>query len=170
MAESNTDGKSSLKVWVRVLESEPQAVSPDSTIKIRVQVLAGEPQMLSVPCSFEVPVDLRPNAQTPRPLPGKEASPSAARKRDSKPVAWYVKTSRGEIGPMHIIQVAKAVGMGKILPGTLLRNSGLDVVVYACDIPGLFPVAVCREFHRRLDEAVYCRRCTDRMGMFGSSN
>jgi hypothetical protein len=40
---------------------------------------------------------------------------------------------------MHIMQIAKAVGMGKIGPGTVLRHSGRDIKVFACCVPGLFP-------------------------------
>ncbi len=67
-------------------------------------------------------------------LPAPEASqPTTA------PHVWYVQTQDGELGPMHIVQVAKAAWMGKIGRKTRLRRSGSDKVIHAGDLPGIFP-------------------------------
>jgi len=59
-----------------------------------------------------------------------------------EPVGWFVKTKNGEVGPLHIIQIAKAVGQGRIGPGTELRHNGRGITVFACCVPGLFPPSV----------------------------
>ena len=58
---------------------------------------------------------------------------------DGAPEGWFVQARNGEVGPMHIVQVAKAIGMGKIGPETLLRHSGRNITIFACCcVPGLF--------------------------------
>lgn len=68
---------------------------------------------------------------------GKKADAKA--KPSLPPNIWYIQTSHGEIGPMHIVQVARAAWMGKIGRSTHLRRSGSDIDILAGDLVGIFP-------------------------------
>lgn len=54
-------------------------------------------------------------------------------------VGWHVMTPHGWVGPMHIVQLARAVWMGKIQRTTLLCLADSDDVIQAGSLRGLFP-------------------------------
>ena len=69
---------------------------------------------------------------------GGEKEPAKA--GESQPaLIWYIQTDDGELGPIHIVQIAKAAWMGKINRNTKLRRSGTDEIVAAGDLEGIFP-------------------------------
>lgn len=61
-------------------------------------------------------------------------------KTDRLPSAgWHVMTPRGWVGPMHIVQVARAACLGKIRRTTLLCLDNVNEVIQAGALGGLFP-------------------------------
>lgn len=54
-------------------------------------------------------------------------------------IGWHVMTPRGWVGPMHIVQVARAACMGKIRRTTLLCLDNVNEVIQAGALGGLFP-------------------------------
>ncbi|MCY2925428.1 MAG: hypothetical protein NT031_08305 [Planctomycetota bacterium] len=72
----------------------------------------------------------------------RHAASAAAPRGDSgrvPSVGWHVMTPRGWVGPMHIVQLARAVWMGKIHRTTLLCLADSDDVIQAGSLRGLFP-------------------------------
>jgi hypothetical protein len=67
-----------------------------------------------------------------------ESRPDAPAPNDNPP-GWYILTPAGEVGPIHLVQLARAAGAGRIGPGALVRHSDHTSARPACEIPGLFP-------------------------------
>ena len=145
---------------------------PQTSIMLQVQIDAGQPQPISLPRSFPEPKSLPQVVSVPKALPEPKKhilpqilqqpvqttnhirtdAPLRKTPGIDEPVGWFVKTKEGEVGPLHIIQVAKAVGMGRIGPGTPLRHNGKNITVFACCVPGLFPPSVYNPLLKQLEK------------------
>jgi len=68
-----------------------------------------------------------------------EAAPRPAQAARLPSVGWHVMTPKGWIGPMHIVQVARAAWTGKIGRTTLLHHDEWKVVIQAGSLRGIFP-------------------------------
>lgn len=119
---------------------EPMALPPVITA----------PAALPEPQRYILPQMMRP--RPPAAAPVRRERPCREAAGGGEPAGWFVTTRDGEVGPFHIIQIAKAVGMGRIGPGTLLRNNYHNITVLACSVPGLFPDIVYNPAHHRLEQ------------------
>lgn len=68
-------------------------------------------------------------------------APAAPRSQPGRvpSVGWHVMTPCGWVGPMHIVQLARAVWLGKVQRTTLLCLDNADDVMQAGSLRGLFP-------------------------------
>ncbi len=119
---------------------EPMALPPVITA----------PGALPEPQRYILPQMMRPQPRTGAPI--RTERPRRETAGGGEPAGWFVTTRDGEVGPFHIIQIAKAVGMGRIGPCTLLRNNYHNITVLACSVPGLFPDIVYNPAQHRLEQ------------------
>lgn len=122
-------------------EEAPETEQAEETEEAQETEEIEEPQWPQETEETEETRWIREPEEPEEPEGAEEAAPAAPQPAGptTAPHVWYVQTRDGELGPMHIVQVAKAAWMGKISRNTRLRRSGSDKTIHAGDLPGIFP-------------------------------